>query len=160
MSNTDCDSCYYCCYSSHCYSCSSCRYCSFCYYSKDLRMSERMGFCVGEGKWESKGIGYQKNNHWFNKPMTPKRWDEIKKIVDNILEGLELELNKNSCSEEWKKVTKAQWLKISELPEFDKEVVEKRIGFELNLEDTSVTVTCKVGKKKSEVQLVKNQQKL
>ena len=50
---------------------------------------------------------------------------EIKKLITNdILKDLELELNKNSWENEWKKVTKEQWKRLSEIPEFDKEVVE------------------------------------
>ncbi len=40
-------------------------------------MSERMIFCLGEGKYEPKGEGYQKNNRIFNVQLTPEEWDEI-----------------------------------------------------------------------------------
>ena len=63
---TNCYSCYYCYY---CYSCDSC------YYSYGLRMSERMLFCLGDGKYESSGEGYQKNNRIFNKDVTSDEFD-------------------------------------------------------------------------------------
>ena len=34
-----------------------------------------MIFCLGEGKYESKGIGYQKNLMMFNKPITQEEYD-------------------------------------------------------------------------------------
>jgi len=50
--------------------------CDSCYSCKDLRMSERMLFCKGEGKYELKGIGYQKNNHIFNVQVSEKEFSE------------------------------------------------------------------------------------
>ena len=38
-------------------------------------MSEKMIFCLGEGRCESKGIGYQKNLMMFNKPITQEEYD-------------------------------------------------------------------------------------
>ena len=109
-------------------------------------MSEKMIFCLGEGKYESKGIGYQKNCHVFNKSVTKDRWNEINKIVKEILKDLKLELNKNSWSDEWKKVTTKQWKQLAEIPEFDKEVVESIIYFKLDLEEDE-KVTIKISKK-------------
>jgi hypothetical protein len=98
-------------------------------------MSEKMIFCLGEGKYESEGIGYQKNNYAFNKPVPYTRYLEITIEIKEILKDLKLELNKNSWSYEWKKVTQEQWKCIAEIPEFDKKVVEGIIGFELELDD-------------------------
>lgn len=97
-------------------------------------MSERMIFCLGEGKYKIKGIGYQKNYHAFNKPVTEERYQKIINYCKEVLKDLKLELNENSWEDEWKKVTTEQWLKLSKLPEWDKEVVEGIIGFELDLE--------------------------
>ena len=47
-------------------------------------MSERMLFCLGDGKCESKGEGYQKNNRVFNKDVSEKEFDEIKSSLPNI----------------------------------------------------------------------------
>ena len=99
-----------------------------------------MIFCLGEGKYKSKGIGYQKNNQAFNKSVTEKRFNEIRDLIrDDILKDLRLELNENNWKDEWKKVTKEQWKRISEIPEFDKEVVEGIIEFKLDLEETSLS---------------------
>jgi hypothetical protein len=125
-----CDSCYYCDYCDSCYYCDycdSCDSCDYCYYSKDLRMSEYMIFCYSLDK---------KEFYAFNKDVGEDRYYGIKGKVRSILDDLTLELNKNYWSEGWKKVTKEQWKELSEIPEFDKEVVENIVGFEINLENT------------------------
>lgn len=43
-------------------------------------MSEYMIFCLGEGKSESKGIGYQQNNMIFNKKVTNEEFTKWKNI--------------------------------------------------------------------------------
>ena len=99
-------------------------------------MSENMIFCKGEGESEQKGIGYQKSNMAFNKKVTNERFLELREVLRNdILKDLKLELNENSWSDEWKKVTKKQWARILEIPEADKEVIESIIGFELELKE-------------------------
>lgn len=40
-------------------------------------MSEKMIFCLGDGKWESKGEGYQKHLGVFNQYVTEKEYSEI-----------------------------------------------------------------------------------
>ena len=35
-----------------------------------------MIFCIGEGKYESKGIGYQKNLMMFNKPVSEEEYNK------------------------------------------------------------------------------------
>ena len=104
-------------------------------------MSEKMIFCLGEGKYELKGIGYQKNHHAFNKPVSEERYNVIFNYCKEVLKDLKLELNKNNWSDEWKKVTTEQWNKLAELPEWDKEVVEGIIGFELDLKDEMITLS-------------------
>jgi len=81
-------------------------------------MSERMIFCVGEGRLESKGTGYQKNNMAWNKPVTNDRYEEILKEVREILPAFKLDAREN-WTDEWKKVTAGQWAKLSKIPEFD-----------------------------------------
>ena len=104
-------------------------------------MSEKMIFCLGEGKYEKKGIGYQKNYHAFNKPVSEERYNVIFNYCREVLEDLKLELNKNNWSDEWKKVTTEQWNKLAELPEWDKKVVEGIIDFELDLKDEMITLS-------------------
>jgi hypothetical protein len=47
-----------------------------------------MLFCLGEGKYETKGAGYQKNNCIFNVQVTKKEWDTAKKSLPEIKLGL------------------------------------------------------------------------
>lgn len=47
-------------------------------------MSEYMIFCLGEGRFERKGLGYQQNNMVFNTKVTPEKFDEIKSKLPEI----------------------------------------------------------------------------
>ena len=76
----------------------------------------------------------------FNKKVTEKRHNEIFDECRKVLKDLKLKLNEEEWSDEWKKVTQEQWSKLSEIPEFDKEVVEGIIGFELD--NDKVELTC------------------
>jgi hypothetical protein len=78
----------------------------------------------------------------FNKKVGESRYDEIRSLIkDDILKGLKLEFNKNNWEDEWKKVTPEQWKRILEIPEADKEIIEKIIGFELGLEEEMVELS-------------------
>jgi len=37
-----------------------------------------MIFCLGEGKYESKGAGYQKNYQVFNQQLTKEEWNKVR----------------------------------------------------------------------------------
>lgn len=41
-----------------------------------------MIFCIGEGKYQNQGIGYQKNLMMFNKTVTQKEYDEARKQLN------------------------------------------------------------------------------
>jgi len=45
-------------------------------------MSEKMIFCLGEGRWESKGIGYQQNLMIFNQKVSQEVYNNTKKLLD------------------------------------------------------------------------------
>ena len=118
LENCDyCDSCYYCnscdscnsCnYCDSCNSCNSCDYCNYCNSCKGLRMSERMLFCLGEGKYETKGAGYQKNNQIFNTQVTPEEWDKAQSSLPEIKIGLTKWVDKKDMSDDEKK-NKSGW---------------------------------------------------
>ena len=56
-------------------------------------MSEKMLFCLGDGKYESKGEGYQKNYRIFNKDVSQDRYSEVKTLLqDTIFNGLKLKI--------------------------------------------------------------------
>jgi hypothetical protein len=43
-----------------------------------------MLFCLGEGKWEEKGAGYQKKNCIFNTQVTEEEFDEALDLLPDI----------------------------------------------------------------------------
>ena len=97
-------------------------------------MTEYNLFCYAED--ENKDGFQQPRYRAFNKIVGKKRYYEIKDLIRNdILKDLKLELNKNNWEGEWKKVSPEQWKRILEIPEADREVIEKIIGFEIDLED-------------------------
>ena len=122
-------------FSDFCVGCNSCNFCNCCSYSTGLRMSENMIFCSGEGKYEPRGVGYQKNYYAFNKYVGKEKFNELYYKVHNILPNSRVGLKDSNKKEEWKKVTNEQWRKLSQIPEFDKEVVESIVGFNINFDD-------------------------
>jgi hypothetical protein len=45
-------------------------------------MSEKMIFCLGEGKYKSSGIGYQQNLMIFNKKVSEEVYDNTLKLIE------------------------------------------------------------------------------
>ena len=86
-----------------------------------------MIFCIGEGKYEKKGAGYQKNIMAWNRPVTKDRYDAILKEIKEILSDFKLDA-RNQWEEEWQKVRTSQWSKIAKIPEFDLEITKKITG--------------------------------
>lgn len=41
-----------------------------------------MIFCLGEGKYTTKGIGYQNNHHIFNKPVSEEEYKKVRAALD------------------------------------------------------------------------------
>lgn len=94
-------------------------------------MTEYNIFCYAEN-YNDKDSFQQARYRAFNKEVGEGRYKEIVKKVNNIFKDLKLELNKNSWKDEWKKVTPEQWKKLSQIPEFDKEIVENITGVKIN----------------------------
>ena len=86
-------------------------------------MTEYNIFCWAK-KYDDKDSFQQKRYRVFNKKVGKDRYYEIKKQIDEIFKDLEID--------EWKKVENKQWKQLSEIPEFDKKIVENIIGFELD----------------------------
>ena len=86
-------------------------------------MTEYNIFCWAK-KYNDKDSFQQKRYRVFNKKVGKDRYYEIKKQIDEIFKDLEID--------EWKKVENKQWKQLSEIPEFDKKIVENIIGFELD----------------------------
>ena len=86
-------------------------------------MTEYNIFCWAK-KYDDKDSFQQKRYRVFNKKVGKDRYYEIKKQIDEIFKDLKID--------EWKKVENKQWKQLSEIPEFDKKIVENIIGFELD----------------------------
>lgn len=99
-------------------------------------MTEYNIFCYSEN-YNDENSFQQKRYRAFNQEVGKERYNEINWIVNDILDGLKLELNKNSWSEEWKKVTNGQWKQLLEIPEAKdfKEGFEYIAGIEINIEE-------------------------
>jgi hypothetical protein len=112
-------------------------------------MTEHNIFCWAKDCNDSDSF-QQKRYRVFNKEVGEKRYYEIVDLIkSDILKGLKLELDKESWSDEWKKVSKEQWRRILAIPESDKTIIENVIGFKLDLEETLIgqEVKVEVGKK-------------
>ena len=115
-------------------------------------MTEYNLFCWAED-YNDENSFQQKRYRAFNKEVGEERYSEILSEVRKILKDLKLELNENSWSEEWKKVTTEQWEKILAMPEADKEIIENIIGYKLEtetietFESGEIIEICKNGKK-------------
>ena len=92
-------------------------------------MTEYNIFCVSK-KYDDENSFQQERYRAFNKVVGEERYDFIVQLIkDDILGDLKLELNKNSWTDEWKKVTPEQWSRMKDIPEYDEKVVEMIIGF-------------------------------
>ena len=110
-------------------------------------MTEYNLFCWAEN-YNDENSFQQKRYRAFNGEVGEKRYYEILLVVKEILKDLKLELNKNSWIEEWKKVTSEQWNEILSIPEANKEIIEKIIGFEIKGNDVNDDVEIIVDGKK------------
>lgn len=124
-------------------------------------MSEKMIFCLGDGRWESKGEGYQKNLRVFNKDVSEERYQEVRKLLnDNEVkislthwveaEDMTKEDKENYSNWKsldgclkvfgyqeawetfWSEATQTQKNSILDLPEFDKDIFKEITGIEVD----------------------------
>ena len=100
-------------------------------------MSEYMIFCLGEGRYERKGTGYQKNHRVFNQDVSEKEYDKIKNSIDLKLKLTEWnESTKNldvysytdAWANWWKEATQEQKESITKMEYFDKEIFTEITG--------------------------------
>lgn len=132
-----------------------------------------MLFCVGEGKYESKGEGYQKNNRIFNQQVTPDEFDTARGAMPSFELPIAKWIDKRDMTKEeksaksywettgsylktlsykdaWKEAKMSdEWKKwVKNLPNFSAEIFKEITG--LKLEDDNLvgqTVEVKVGGK-------------
>lgn len=98
-----------------------------------------MIFCLGEGKYESEGEGYQKNYRAWNKDVSESRYEEVLKECREILKDFKLDA-REGWTKEWSKVRSSQWEKIAKIPEFDLEITKGITGLETIPVDSEKTV--------------------
>ena len=135
-------------------------------------MSERMLFCLGEGKYETKGIGYQKNYHIFNVPVSKEVYDKViservkfelptAKWIDKEKMTDEEKNNKTNWSElggylkvlSWNDAWKEGWSNASQefkdwvlgLPNFSPEIFKSITGLDIDekVEELTLEEVCK-----------------
>lgn len=97
-------------------------------------MTEYNIFCYSK-KYNDENSFQQKRYRAFNKEVGEERYNEIKKQVNEILEDFKPQLNENSWSDEWQKVTVEQWQQLLAIPEAKdfKEGFEFVAGIEIDL---------------------------
>ena len=126
-------------------------------------MSEKMIFCLGDGRWESKGEGYQKHLRVFNQDVSETRYDEVKEILtDNQIkitltkwtDYKELEKSEQTATAKqlggllktfsyedawlnfWNEATREQKNCILDLPEFDADIFKEITGIDVKKRDS------------------------
>ena len=79
-------------------------------------------------------IGY-KEYVVFNKEVGKERFGKLYNKIYQIISP-KLQMKTELLEDQWKKsVTDEQWKKLAQIPEFDREVVEKIVGFTLPIDD-------------------------
>lgn len=74
-------------------------------------MSENMLFCLGEGQYGSKGIGYQKNNMVFNKQLTEAEFSKVQSSLPVIELPISVWVDKKEMTQDEKDKNSA-WSEI------------------------------------------------
>jgi len=125
-------------------------------------MSEKMIFCLGYGKYESSGEGYQKNHRIFNQDVTDEVYESTKKLLnDNEIkitltkwvEEKDLDKSEKTTTTKelggllktfsyeeawanfWNEATQKQKNTILDLPQFDAEIFKKITGIDASKQD-------------------------
>lgn len=95
-----------------------------------------MLFCIGEGKCESRGIGYQKNYHIFNVPVSKDVYDKAISLRPSFTLPLIKWIDKKDMTDEdawkegWANASNdfKDWVK--NLPNFDAKIFEEITGID------------------------------
>lgn len=95
-------------------------------------MSERMLFCLGGGKYQSEGAGYQKNNQIFNTQVTLEEWNKAVNSLPDIKLDLEDGYEKG-WSKWWSEASKKDRDKILNLPHFNKDIFKGITGIDVEV---------------------------
>lgn len=117
---TYCYSCYYCSECYYCYGCKQCKGLSNGIFCKKVNHSSHMLFCLDQ----SNASSYQA----FNKVLTKERYKDVVEEVIRILPNWQTAA---AVAGFWQSVNPVQWKALSEIPEFDKEIVEQITKIEI-----------------------------
>uniref|UniRef100_A0A6M3LNY0 Uncharacterized protein n=1 Tax=viral metagenome TaxID=1070528 RepID=A0A6M3LNY0_9ZZZZ len=113
-------------------------------------MSEKMIFCLGDGKHESKGEGYQKNHRVFNQDVTKSEYEKIRDSLDIKLKLTEWNektksLDVYSYTDAWKNwwdnAGKKDKESITKMKYFDQKIFTEITSIDVNKKDT-VIIKC------------------
>ena len=96
-------------------------------------MSERMIFCLGNGRWERSGEGYQKNLRIFNVDVTEEEYNKVKSSLDT--KNFKLPLK-----ELWKEFTQEEKDFFTSIPHFNKDIFKKITGIDVEEEPAEMTL--------------------
>ena len=134
-------------------------------------MSEKMIFCLGEGKYESKGIGYQQNYMIFNKKVLTdvydqtmkylnaknfklpiSKWVEYKDLAKDEQTTTSKQLNGLLKTLSYQDAWKEMWSELSSedkkffetLPNFESEIFEKITGIKYEVIDDKMEKAMKL----------------
>lgn len=103
-------------------------------------MSERILFCLGDGKNKKEGAGYQKNNQIFNTQVTKQEWDEalnsLPEIKLDIKDGYE-----KGWRKWWSEASKKDKDAILNLPHFNKDIFKGITGIDVEVAKNPSEIT-------------------
>lgn len=106
-------------------------------------MSEKMIFCVGEGRWESKGKGYQKNLQIFNTDVTEAEYNKVKNAL-NAKSYERLFTKTTTYTDAWKEMWDGFKQEdkdfFTSLPHFDKDIFKEITGIDIEEEPEEMTM--------------------
>jgi len=102
-------------------------------------MSEKMIFCLGDGRCEAKGEGYQKNHRVFNQDISEKEYEKIRDSLDIKLKLTEWNektksLDVYSYTDAWKNwwdsASKKDKESVTKMKYFDQKMFTEITGIE------------------------------
>jgi len=114
----------------------NCGYCYYCNFCNKLKMTEYNIFCASE-TYNDDNSFQQPRYRAFNKKVGKERYNQISKLIKNdIFKDFTLDTRRD-WTEEWRRVTPEQWKRLSEIPEYDADVVEMVVGFKPQADDAT-----------------------
>ena len=131
-------------------------------------MSEKMLFCLGDGKYQTSGNGYQKNNMIFNIKVSSDEFNKIKSSIPNIKLPITKWINEKDMTDKekrevsvwkeiggylkvlsyedawsiaWKEMSQKDRDSILNIPQFNAEIFEKITGIKIEQQTNPKEIT-------------------